>query len=76
MNRNEWLAKRRESRGMTHEKVAGLAGIERSYYTKIENGATPSVKVAKRIAAVLNIDWTLFFEAIHDPQEQNKESSE
>jgi len=28
----------------------------------IENGSRdPSVKVAKKIAAVLNIDWTLFF---------------
>lgn len=47
---------------MTQEKVADLAEIERSYYTKIENGLTPSVKVAKRIAGVLGFEWTLFFE--------------
>ena len=31
--------------------------------TEIENGnANPSVKVAKKIAAVLGFDWTMFFE--------------
>jgi len=31
--------------------------------TEIENGnANPSVKVAKKIAAVLGFDWTRFFD--------------
>ncbi|KIL37964.1 hypothetical protein SD70_29720 [Gordoniibacillus kamchatkensis] len=60
---NEWLAEKRNIKGLTHEQVAELAGIERSYYTKIENGLTPSVKVAKSIAAVLDFNWIIFFEA-------------
>lgn len=60
--KESWLANFRNAKGLTHEQVAELAGIDRSYYTKIENGSTPSVKVAKRIASVLGFDWTLFFE--------------
>nr|WP_188498758.1 helix-turn-helix transcriptional regulator [Pullulanibacillus pueri] len=51
----------RNNKEYTQAQVARLSGIERSYYTKIENGTMPSVKVAQRIAKVLNFDWTLFF---------------
>jgi len=35
--------------------------------TEIENGnANPSVKVAKKIAAVLGFDWTRFYEDEYD----------
>lgn len=48
---------------MTQEQVAANARISRQYYGMIESGdRDPSVGVAKRIASVLNIDWTLFFE--------------
>jgi transcriptional regulator with XRE-family HTH domain len=48
---------------MTHEDVAERAGIQRPYYTMIENGTrNPSVEVAKRIAKVMGFNWTLFFE--------------
>jgi transcriptional regulator with XRE-family HTH domain len=60
---NQLLVDKRTQLGLTQEKVAELAGIERSYYTKIENGTKPSVKVAKRIASVLRFEWTLFFES-------------
>lgn len=70
MNHNRWLVDVREKQNLTQGKVAKLAGIERSYYTKIENGATPSVKVAKRIAQVLEIDWTRFYEANRDVPSQ------
>jgi transcriptional regulator with XRE-family HTH domain len=53
----------RSKQKLTQGKVADLAGIDRSYYTKIENGATPSVKVAKRVAQVLGVAWTCFYEA-------------
>ncbi|RDY70362.1 XRE family transcriptional regulator, partial [Halobacillus trueperi] len=39
-----------------------LVGIDRSYYSKIEAGITPSVKVAKRLGDVLGFSWTVFFE--------------
>lgn len=59
------LVKAREKKNLTHEQVASLAdkGITRQYYGMIENGdRTPSVVVAKSIADVLDIDWTIFFE--------------
>lgn len=56
------IQERRKNLGMSHENVANLTGIDRSYYTKIENGLRPSVKVAQAIARVLGIEWTIFFE--------------
>lgn len=48
---------------MTQEEVAALAGIARSTYAAIESGfRTPSVTCAKKIAKVLNVEWTKFFE--------------
>lgn len=70
MKNNRWLVDAREKQQLSQGKVAQLAGIERSYYTKIENGATPSVKVAKRLAQVLQIDWTRFYEANRDVRSQ------
>lgn len=53
----------RYTKEMTQAKVAEAAGIERASYTMIETGARrPSVEVAKRIAKVLDFDWTLFYE--------------
>jgi transcriptional regulator with XRE-family HTH domain len=60
---NQFLVNKRIQLGLTQEKVAELVGIERSYYTKIENGTQPSVKVAKKIAGVLQFEWPLFFES-------------
>ncbi len=58
-----WLQGIRERANKTHLEVAVEAGIKRAYYTMIENGTrTPSPAVAKKIAAVLGFDWTLFFE--------------
>ncbi|GAA4715235.1 helix-turn-helix domain-containing protein [Brevibacillus fulvus] len=62
MKSNSWLVEIRMRKQLTQKEVANLAGIERSYYTKIENGAIPSVKVAKRIAEVLETNWTFFYE--------------
>jgi putative transcriptional regulator len=59
----DWLKGFRCDKKMTHEKVAKLSSISRSFYTHIENGTkTPSVEVAKKIAQTLGFDWTLFFE--------------
>lgn len=58
------LKSQRDSLGYSQQEVADQAGIERSYYAKIENGLTPSVKVAKAVGEVLNIEWTLFFEEV------------
>lgn len=57
----KWLVEYRGQK--TQEEVARACGIHRGYYSLIEIGArTPSVSVAKRIAAYLGFDWTRFFE--------------
>lgn len=59
-----WLKKlRNKSNNMTQEQLAKIVGISRTMITEIENGnANPSVEVAKKIAAVLGFDWTLFYQ--------------
>ena len=57
----ELLAERRRLLGYSQQDVADLVGIDRSYYSKIESGLVPSVKVAKAIGSHLGIDWTIFF---------------
>ncbi|TQK74933.1 DNA-binding XRE family transcriptional regulator [Brevibacillus sp. AG162] len=63
MKRRNWLIDLRCSKGLTQEKAAKLAGVERSTYTKAENGSSIAVKTAKKIAVALECDWTLFFES-------------
>lgn len=56
------LKQLREDKNMRQYDLAQKAGISRSYYTMIENGRKkPSPKVAKRIAKILNFDWTIFY---------------
>lgn len=57
-----WLKKIREEKMLTHEKIASKVGISRVYYTQIETGVrNPRVNIAKKIATVLEFDWTIFF---------------
>lgn len=47
----------------SQECIANQVGISQNHLSNIESGIRrPSVKVAKRIAAVLGIDWTEFFQ--------------
>lgn len=65
----------RKNAGLTHQEVAILAGIERSTYTKAENGFPVSIATAKAISNVFNINWILFFEDNCDEKGQfNKKS--
>ena len=59
-----WLKElRNKSRNMTQEQLAKKVGISRTMITEIENGnADPSVRVAKKIAAVMGFHWTRFYE--------------
>jgi len=58
-----WLKKLRHESNLTQEQLAKMVGISRTMITEIENGnANPSVKVAKKIAAVLGFDWTRFYD--------------
>ena len=70
-----WLKElRSESGNMTQEQLAKKVGISRTMITEIENGnANPSVKVAKKIAAVLGIDWTKFYEEVSEEDKSHEE---
>jgi len=60
-----FLISKREHLGFSQQDVVEKTGsiITRQYYGMIEKGERrPSVDVAKKIAEVLGIDWTLFFE--------------
>lgn len=58
-----WLKSLREEKKLTQRKVADNSGISLSFYNQIENNVrAPSVGVAKKIANVLNFDWSKFFE--------------
>ncbi len=57
------LIEERKRANFTQREVGRLSSISESYYSMIESGERkPTVKTAKKIAAVLGCDWTLFFE--------------
>lgn len=67
-----WLKDIRLSKGMSLEDVASRCGITRQTIWFIENGdRNPSVETAKRIAGVLDVNWTDFFE-----EEKNNDTGE
>jgi len=56
----------REKKRLTQQQLAELVGVDRTLISKIESGAaTPSITTAKKIAAVLGLNWTRFFEDDH-----------
>ena len=58
----EWLRKMRTDANLSELEVARRAGIAQPFYHNIEMGIkNPSVDTAKRIAAVLGFNWTLFY---------------
>lgn len=58
-----WLLSLRKKKELTQAQLAKKAGIARTTYSMIETGERGvSVQNAKKIAAVLEIDWTIFFE--------------
>lgn len=58
-----FLKELRLAKGMTQNDVSKFAGISQPTYCNIENSERrPSVKMAKKIGAVLGFDWTKFYE--------------
>lgn len=58
-----WLVKKRNARKLSQKTMSSLAHISQQSLSSYESGLrTPSVQVAKRIAEILNFDWTKFFE--------------
>lgn len=59
------LLERRNALGYSHQEVADLSGanISRQFYGMVENGERrPSPEVAMKLAKLLGIKWTIFFE--------------
>ena len=55
------IIKARKNKGYTQKQVAELAKVSEEYISLIESGKRkPSVKVAKKLGAVLDIQWTIF----------------
>lgn len=55
----------REQRGMTQEVLSGLAGLDRTHYSKIERGLRcPTLETVFRIAGVLQIKPHVLVKAI------------
>ena len=53
----------RAIKGLTQEQLAEKVGISRTHVTRIERGnIKPSIRVAKRLATVLNVDWRDFYD--------------
>ena len=68
----EWLIRLRGKRSQA--EVAAECGVSQQFYSAIELGERrPSVEVAKKIAAVLGFEWTLFYQ---DEGELNKTGTE
>ena len=66
-----WLKDIRAKKELTQQEVANAANVDVTMISKIELGERqPSVKVAKKIAAVLGFDWTRFYD---DEQAATKE---
>jgi transcriptional regulator with XRE-family HTH domain len=56
------LSEQRRIANLTQNALAERVGITRQMISAIENGAKPSVDTAKKIAAVIGVDWHLFFQ--------------
>lgn len=60
-----WLKAMRERENLSQEEISKAVNITQASYSNIENGKrTPSVPVAKKIAAVLGFDWTRFYDEV------------
>lgn len=62
-NLRKWLKELRDNNNLSQYEMAKKIGITSQFYNFIENGKRrPSIETAKKIAEILNFDWTLFFE--------------
>ncbi len=57
----DYLKQQRKLMSKTHQQVADAIGIERSTYTRIENGDSPHVTTAKKIGGYYGFKWYLLY---------------
>jgi transcriptional regulator with XRE-family HTH domain len=69
-----WNVRRlRVLRGISSERLAADAGVDRSYTSRLERGvANPSVDVVEKIANVLGVPMAELF-AVPEPNEERPE---
>ena len=60
----KWLIEARRLKGLTQDDIAETAGTTRQMISAVENGARPSVRLAKVWACALDLDWTRFYDDI------------
>jgi DNA-binding XRE family transcriptional regulator len=53
---------RAQNNHMTQAELAEKSGVCRVTISTIEKGKVPSVRIAKKLAAVLNFDWRDFYD--------------
>lgn len=56
------LSSVREKKNLTQKDLAERVGVTRQMISSIENGASPSVRLAKKIADVLGFRWFKLYE--------------
>ena len=57
-----WLKELRIKKGFTQNGLALLVNIDKTTISKYEQDiCSPSVKIAKEIAEILEFDWRLFY---------------
>lgn len=64
----ELIKEKRAALNLTQKQLADLVGVDRTTISKIENGIRPSVNSAKKIAQILGLDWTIFFDSDEEHQ--------
>ena len=53
----------RESKNLTQVRISELVGVRSSHLSMIENGIRrPSPELARKLAEILDVKWTDFFE--------------
>ncbi len=63
-----WLISAREEAGLSQSQIADMIGVSQPTYWEYERGkSTPRIDKAKKIASVLDLSWTRFY----DDREEN-----
>ena len=61
----DWLRSAREAKGLSIISIANIVGVSRQFYSMVERGKRrPSPEKCKKIASVLDFEWTKFYEEV------------
>lgn len=56
------IDRNRKKLKLSQDELAKKLGVSRQHYNAVVNfRSTPSVKLAKQLAKILSVDWTIFF---------------